>query len=132
MIFNAVGGCDSSNSGGLQMDLLWTNAKPTSKFAAQTVSIDLSGYAAIVVTSREYCGRNNQHATFIPVDNTAYWIHQGFVEAGTPIEMHSRKVTASATGCTFGAGYDQGVEYGESSNEAAVPVKIYGIKGSVT
>ena len=32
------------NISGLEMDLLWTNASPTSSFAAQTVALDLSSY----------------------------------------------------------------------------------------
>lgn len=35
------------NQGGAKIDLLWTNPSPTTSFAAQTVSLDLSDYDLI-------------------------------------------------------------------------------------
>lgn len=43
----AADGTISASSGGVDFDLLWTNASPTSSFAAQTISIDLSDYYAV-------------------------------------------------------------------------------------
>ena len=35
--------------GGVSISLLWTNSAPTSTFAAQTVTVDLSGYTAVLI-----------------------------------------------------------------------------------
>lgn len=35
--------------GGMQMDLLWQNSNPSAAFAAQSVSLDLSAYRAVII-----------------------------------------------------------------------------------
>lgn len=44
------------NNGVLKVDLLWTNANPTSEFAEQNIFIDLSNYKVVVVEVCEYGG----------------------------------------------------------------------------
>ena len=49
---------DINSSLGLKMDLLWTNASPSSNFGAQTISVDLSNYKGYYMSFRYYAGGN--------------------------------------------------------------------------
>ena len=41
------------NVGGIKMELLWENISPTSEFATQTLSLDLSQYKQFLVFSKD-------------------------------------------------------------------------------
>lgn len=104
-------------------DLLWTNASPTSSFAAQTISLDLSPYTFVSV--------------YADHDNTANGRYMGFCRVGDTGKLFSvvngrsvRDYVVSATGIQFKVG--QRANYNAAigtDNTAAIPVRIYGIKG---
>lgn len=102
---------------------LWENAKITSTFNAQTISLDLSGYDGVEI--------------LYYVDSTTnIYQNTGFIKTGLPGIMYyvtastgnrlHRKFTVNTTGIKF--------ETAEASSGAAVgglciPYQIYGIKG---
>lgn len=107
-------------------EVVWENASPTSEFAAQTVSLDLSDAKHIEIVTDE---RSNYDTYFcitrIPVDGNKYTI-QSLGNMGTAF----RFVTATATGVVFGEGNtatptpsDSGWAYG-TLNYLVVPMKI--------
>lgn len=108
-------------------ELLWTNASPTSAFAAQTVALDLSGYDFVMVVY--------QHWTVADVNNSA------FCRIGKYGRLLSHDYTLAyrdyrpeTTGIYFNIGVE--VATYKSSNviqnaSAVIPLQIYGIKGVV-
>lgn len=119
-LINAI----STSSGG--MTLLWTNASPTSSFAAQTVSLSLSSYTMVAVLFAYANSINTmQHVFMLPVNGATtvcsfYWTAEKTLRA-------IRNAKASTSGVAFEGGYtDNG---GITANNIyAVPLKIYGIK----
>ena len=114
----------------LDMDLLWTNASPTSAFAAQTVSLDLSEYSFIMITSKSYAiWANNSGVLFntfaiVPSsicitsgahDTSASWVR--------PVTINSNSAVFGAAGIINNTG-------GTSSqdNYMNIPLQIYGIR----
>ena len=104
-----------------KMDLLWANASPSSNFAAQTVSLDLSRYAKVIVNYRwatsdtsQYLGRTNiiGRSTIDDCCNPTNTATQGV-----------RTYTSSTTGISFLDAYT-----GSKSNNIMIPLEIYGIK----
>ena len=91
--------------------LLWTNPSPSASFAAQKISLDLSNYSFVFVVS--------SGSVLVKVGAGSAWI----VSNVSP-NLRLRSVTASATGVTFGAGY-QGSTQDNTNN---IPIQIYGIR----
>lgn len=104
--------------------LLWTNASPTSSFAAQTVSLDLSGYDAVLVTSCLATTATNQdNAMLVMVGDSAR-----LCGTDNANNAFNRDLTVLSSGVQFYTG-----QTGTSSqNGSRIPLKIYGVKGVVT
>ena len=100
---------------------LWTNASPTSAFAAQTIALDLSGYDAIILVNRHWTNNSLCRSHYIPIDGNTY---------GCPVQNYvggwaGRTCTATASGVVF----DSGVGTSGNDNNGGIPLAIYGIKG---
>lgn len=102
--------------------LLWTNASPTSEFAAQTISLDLSDYAFVWI---EYCFSSS----FTSGAGTER------VRVGASATMIVRPTSASnVTGARYASASTSGVLFSdahyntEKSNTSTIPLRIYGIK----
>ena len=117
-----------------KVDLLWTNSKPTSSFAAQTIALDLSEYSAVVVKmcqtttaqSTPYCTRE-----FIEVDSKSYYVTVPCTDYWRTVSYSrsnaGRNVTVKPTGVTFAAG----MLNGSNDNSWALPIEIYGVKARI-
>lgn len=116
-------GITPANIGALSMTLLWSNSKPTSTFAAQTISVSLSSYKMCCIVYDGNINYSHMLVAFVPVGNKT-WLQT---------EWNFRLVreaTANTTSVVFGKGY--GGELNTSVYEysqACVPVKIYGVGG---
>ena len=105
-----------------ELQLLWENASPTSNFAAQTVSLDLSPYKLVLI--------NFKWAT----DDDAR--HFGIVKVGEKLSTCNiynnrivREATTSSTGISFAGGLQGSYSSNISSNNKyAIPTEIYGLK----
>ena len=119
----ASDGTISANATALTTEMLWTNSAPTSSFAAQTVSLDLSDYDLFVVV----CRNSNSGGLYInnllinnsPVDQKI----MSLMGNGSCF----RTVTVSDSGMTFGVGKINTTTETES-NTNAIPIRIYGIR----
>lgn len=99
-------------------ELLWTNASPSSDFAAQTIALDLSGYDAVIIQIDQE--RVRTYICFV-----GYQYDFGVVPTGYTPSTFGRLATVSSSGIEFGAGY-----YNTGANNGVnKPTKIYGIKG---
>lgn len=119
----ASDGTISASASAFTMDLLWTNASPTSSFSPQTISIDLSTYKDIIVQFRIDTSANDSSFTnFCPYYDT-YSANQPGQPDSSAAQVW-RKYTVSATGIEF----NNGGKDSSNNNEYAIPLRIFGIK----
>lgn len=111
----------------VSMVKLWENASPNSTFAAQTISLDLSGYDGVMVTGKfQYNGADVRTTTgFVSVGQSGHIL----VTNSTNENLRSRRFTVSATGVEFAIGIQMGS--GSEAAGAAIPTVIYGVKGVI-
>ena len=108
----------------LSMKLLWTNSNPSTSFAAQTVSLDLSGYDAVYILARNVPVTDTQNSlvSMLALKGQASSL---VVTSRLSNNTGARRFTATDTGVAFEyCGYN-----GQTNNDVLVPYKIYGIKG---
>lgn len=115
--------------GGISIKKLWENASPTSAFAAQTISLDLSNYSSVLITFR-YSNSTDAHG---------YGQNSLFAEIGTSGRMVApsvstalRSVDITTSGVVFSGG-TYANNYNSWSltldNSFCIPDAIYGVKG---
>lgn len=102
--------------------LLWTNASPSSSFAAQTVQLNLSGYDMVGVFGYNDVNDGGVMA-FAPVgESAALFFMYNY--------RQRRYFAVSSAGVQFKDGYSGSLNNSLSvSNTAAIPYYIFGIKG---
>ena len=108
------------SGGASKPELLWTNPSPSSNFANQTISIDLSGYDAVLISVKHATGQSadtsydNYHCVcYTPVGTTGAYL-------SAPTQSNSRSYNVTTTG----------VQFVTASNvSASIPCKIWGLKG---
>jgi hypothetical protein len=111
-------------------DLLWTNASPTSQFAAQTVSIPaINGHTAVVIEWK-HLAVNARYTTIAFVGEQTRMERFGY--SAKSCYMTWRDATVSSSGIAFTGGA-QGVagNYAAdqtANNSACIPLRIWGVK----
>ena len=113
----------TASPGGFETDLLWTNASPSSSFAAQTISIDLSNYSWILIAHKAAASGSNLSVDIFLVGTQG---HLRIVNSA----IARRVASVSNTGVEFNAGYNltQGGSSYNTNNGVCVPYQIYGIR----
>ena len=112
--------------------LLWENASPDSDFLAQTISLNLSGYAEIhIVIGMSSNEKRNTYVCIVKVGENSI---MGSIDC-TSTEFGrwlSRKAIITETSITFDDSYRIIVNHGtfsiEQKNNYSIPLRIYGIK----
>lgn len=120
-----------ANLGGISMKSLWTNASPTSDFAEQTISLNLSDYEYVLVRylySKDY--QSIDQIAIVKVGRDAYLTFTGGVS--TSIYISQRTINVGSNSVAFGAPVYK--TYASTSkptanNKYCIPVEIIGIKG---
>lgn len=117
----------SSGGGGSSLELLWTNPSPTSSFAPQTISIDLSRYKGIVVDFF-IAGDDPTYVSTICMLNETTKADTAF-HTSNALQIRYRNVTPSSTGVEFSTGYAVTQFNGATTelNYTMIPYHIYGI-----
>lgn len=103
------------------LDLLWTNASPTSAFDAQTISLDLSKYSMVYIVTRRKNDNNNLHGSKIIKKGESGQIFTYLFSAGLSYREVSK---VSDSGVIFNGGVYQEI----NNSEYGIPIYIYGIK----
>ena len=103
------------------LTLLWTNSSPTSTFAAQTISLDLTNYDAILVKCRATTSAGQYFSQFCFKGETVNASVSSKSYSGT--NVYSRGVQCTNSGVTFTNGYSGST----SGTGNAIPVQIYGL-----
>lgn len=106
---------------GMSMTLLWTNVDDESAFAAQTLSLSLGGYDAVLIKFK------------LSASGTIYANTIGFVgeqttlyssNASTTGYTYKRYATVTTSDITFSTGYRNTT----AGTSYAIPCEVYGIK----
>jgi len=113
----------------LEMDLLWTNPNPTSDFAGQTLSLDLTNYAMVLVLSNA----NRTDDKYVSCTST-------FVVKGVKAKLLNyekrfefRTLNATNSSIVFSDNTNISTYNGSATTDNGwnIPYKIYGIKGVI-
>lgn len=116
------------DSSGLQMDLLWTNASPSSEFLPQTINLDLSGYKSAMFLGRSGTGISElEFIGSFPISNEVTFrltaLHSFIairnVRFNNGIEFENGLLVSS---------YNRYGNDFENNNIYCIPTHIYGIK----
>ena len=112
---------------GIQVDKLWENPSPGVAFGAQKVSLNLSGYDAVLVECSLQGGYSQSKCELVRCGNIVS------VQVFNKDDMtHGcfRTVTVSTDGVTFGVGYGYAWDQQKYivNNNAAMPILIYGVR----
>lgn len=107
---------------GITMTLLWTNPDPTSNFAAQTVSLDLAEYNAVLITYTAQANSTRFGSAIGLIDGNNYFVTIG-IDSTANNYIYKRGAAADNSGVTFTTGYRDTT----SSTGYAIPLYIYGI-----
>lgn len=116
-----ISGGGGGGGGGITMKLVWTNPSPTSNYAAQTEAMDLSGYDAVAIVTRQAGNTDRVSWDFALIGETI--VTQ--VKNMTSGTIYGRSAEVTSSGIVFGQGYSGGT----AGATNAIPVKVYGIKG---
>lgn len=118
------GGGSGGSGGGVQMTRLWTNASPSSSFAAQEVAVDLTGYDLYAVQVRLSTTQDVRYGMrFFPVDEST---NQLECPQHTVNRTAGRNCTYSLT--TKKLSFDGAYYNASANNKIAIPLYIWGIK----
>ena len=123
-----------NNIGCASMTLLWENASPTSNFAIQTISMDLSEYDAIMLLTRR---STSVHDIGFGISVLG---HRGvaqnlavYTEVSAGVLICVREFTPSASGIVIGGGAYKFSNIAMTAcnfdDSYAIPYRIYGING---
>lgn len=122
----------SGSGGGMQMDLLWENARPMNSFSSQTQQLTSDGYKLLLVVFNFSSGNSDNKATVV-VDNTIKEAYYGAQQFSEQVQngYKYRIVQVLANAMYFGHGYAcnfTATSAPSSTDAYMIPIKIYGIK----
>ena len=114
-------GLSVGGTSGMEMDLLWENASPTSEFEPQTISLDLTDYQCAIVMFLQGSIIIDRFRTY----NFTSAVGRNYI----------RGLNMTDNGIDIGGGQII-MTYGDNSsvttnNGANIPLRIYGIKSSI-
>lgn len=113
---------------GIQIIKLWKNASPTSSFAAQRISLDLSEYTHTIVLGKLSATTQAKDIFMTPVGETGM-INFSYGAGAAGAASYYRAFNTSASGIEFTGGNFAYTSVDKTDNAAAIPYIIYGIKG---
>lgn len=122
---------------GLQMDLLWTNASPTSIFDSQTINVDYSNYKHLLFIIKSQYALDIYSSYLVSTNITdGKQIIGGVLTNNDIISLRIRyrsiTLNSNKTTINFSIGYNWYYELqandSSPSGDVAIPYKIYGIK----
>ena len=111
------------------LTLLWENINKTTAFAAQTISLDLTPYTAVMITfvaNAPAQGGSDLLAKgtlILPVGEFGWFMTS--LKYSTSFYNYERKVTVNSDGIIFDVGYANAGR--QQDNNFAVPIYIHGI-----
>ena len=125
-----VDGLNTTLQNKVEIELLWENAAPTSSFAGQTISLDLSEYNFVLVEILQTISGDLQPDVIVPVTNLVNRevITNHLVDLG---RMATRGFAASTSAVKFSDCKYYTSPYTSvagTENAYSIPWRVYGIK----
>lgn len=112
----------------LEPVLLWTNSNPTARFDAQTISLNLTDYAGVII---EFYAEDDKQTlaarSYLKKDDIINGSNFGTGHTDATSSAASRNYTINNDGVTFSSGYFSN----STTTEVLIPYKIYGVKSYV-
>lgn len=111
---------------GAKWTLLWENPNPNVAFSAQTVSLSLSEYEAVMVVSLNYISIGGAFC----VSPTMSFVDAGGFILSSYYTIRSRQFFVYATRIDFGSAHESSTlgQQGAVNDKLCIPYKIYGLK----
>lgn len=110
--------------------LLWTNASPTSEFAAQTISLALDNYDEVEIEFKHSSSTSYKRIEKVKKgESSRSSIVTGSSTSGEYMAAVIRTANVTASGVTFGNGNLANQSSYKEGSSYMVPTKIYGIRG---
>lgn len=113
---------ENFNSGA---ELLWTNSAPTTAFAPQTISLNLSDYNYLIFEMKYYASESASQTSKTIVDKGVTRFTFGSYNASY---SSKRQTSSNNNSVVFGSGVNN---TGSTDNNACIPLKIYGLKNNI-
>ena len=131
MFYHALTGNGGTED--LEPVLLWENSSPTTAFAAQTISLDLTDYAGVIIDFFKSATENNLNTRiYVKKTDTAQFGGGFRIDSNSTIGASGRNVTINDSGVEFtdgAAGWS--VTSVTTLNTDMIPYRIYGVKAYV-
>lgn len=112
----------------LEPVLLWENSNPRALFAAQTISLNLTDYAGVII---EFYAEDDKQTlaarSYLKKDDVINGSNFGTGHTDATSTAASRNYTINNDGVTFSSGYFSN----SASTEVLIPYRIYGVKSYV-
>lgn len=122
----AADGTISASGSSFSIDLLWTNASPTSSFTAQSLNVDTTGYEYFLVIFRAYAANDAEaslkYSIVVEDKNDTYACIMSPVSTTT---VHRRTVTITDSTIAFSDGK---YPNSQTDNNFLIPFEVYGMK----
>lgn len=123
----ADGTLSTQGSSGYSLDLVWTNTSPSTDFAAQTVSIDLSSYTGYMIVVFKTTSSSSTYIMNTCLLPGMDWVCSHWTDSS----IKNRTVSYSSTGVTFSDCYSRTtITGGTASNSGLIPYEIYMVSTS--
>jgi len=122
---------DVSNKQNRNWVLLWENPDPSSSFASQTVSLDLSDYDAVYVYAKYRAANTNSCPTALALIGTGSQLFYLANLSAASSQANVRNYSVTSTGVAFESTYRKtltATSAGSVANDYIIPVAIYGVK----
>lgn len=130
------GDIEDIQNNALKMELLWTNASPTSAFATQKVTCNMNYDMYFILCISHLNSPLIKISSFLCEDTcTLVYITGSTSEIAGSMCNHKRHATKESDGITFSGVYASTTStswYAYTSETSVIPYKIYGIKGVIT
>lgn len=112
-------------------ELLWQNARPTSDFPAQKVSLSLRNGGLVVVEFKRYINLSTYYVGTFIVDGTSQQFSEYYGKANNGYSQQAmRTLTVTTSGITFSTGTLATANVVPQTNDGYfIPTKIYEIAG---
>lgn len=112
-------------NGTLKMDLLWTNASPTSEFGEQTINLDLSKYKMVAIDY--YNNGNPSKCEVYEKGITSQVVNVGYDDTNKVFNFY-RTLNIGDSYIKFWVCYLATNSYANVAPSGLVPNKIYGVR----
>ena len=123
---------EDSLNGKLSAELLWENARPSSSFSPQTISLELSEGDWVAITYKAATNGTVDTKEFVEVGKNVLLIGYANATSSSPVSVYTRRANTTLSGIEFEKGTSKTITDGDTfgtANDKVIPLRIHVIKG---